>query len=55
MMTDTSKMPFGKYKGIEMGRIPGRYLLTLNKTLKDGPVKEYIKNNSSELGRKNRY
>lgn len=55
MMTDQSKMPFGKYKGTELGMIPGKYLLELNKTLKPGPVKEYIENNASVLGKKNRY
>ena len=54
-MTDQSLMPFGKYKGTAIGLVPGKYLLELNKTLKDGPVKEYIKNNSSQLGSKKRY
>lgn len=55
MMTDQSKMPFGKHKGTPMGLIPGKYLLELNKKLKDGPVKEYITNNAPILGKKNRY
>jgi uncharacterized protein (DUF3820 family) len=54
MMNDLSKMPFGKYKGTEMGMIPGKYLLELNKKLKSGPVKEYIENNAPLLGKKDR-
>jgi uncharacterized protein (DUF3820 family) len=55
MMTDQSKMPFGEHKGKEMGMIPGKYLLQLEKSLKPGPVKEYIENNRPVLGKKNRY
>jgi len=45
-MDDTSKMPFGKFKGEPMGIIPAVYLLWLYENDKCyGEVKEYIKDN----------
>lgn len=54
-MKDTDKMPFGKYKGIAMAKVPANYLLWLNEDLKNKnnpfilPLKEYIQDNIEVL------
>lgn len=45
-MTDTSIMPWGKYKGHKMANVPADYLLWLLKENKcSGEIKRYIENN----------
>jgi hypothetical protein len=41
-ITDTTPMPFGKYKGIEMKEISAEYLLELQRTGYHGKVKPHI-------------
>lgn len=49
-MTDTSRMPFGKYKNEKMANVPADYLLWLHKESKCfGELKEYIEENMSVL------
>lgn len=44
-MTDTSIMPFGKYKGKQLGRISDGYLQTLyDRGAVKGSLAEYIRN-----------
>lgn len=48
-LTDSSLMPFGKYKGVEMVMVPDEYLLWLFQNTKKAPhsakVFDYIKKN----------
>ena len=45
-LTDKSKMPYGKYIGVEMANVPANYLLWLYDNDKcSGSVKEYIEDN----------
>jgi uncharacterized protein (DUF3820 family) len=49
-LTDKSKMPFGKYEGVEMVNVPAEYLLWIfenNKCSKE--VAFYIKENLESL------
>lgn len=52
-LTDTSKMPFGKYRGEEMQNVPASYLHWLWSNGKSGdklcPVANYIRENLSAL------
>lgn len=49
-LTDTSSMPWGKYKGSKMANVPPDYLLWLLENDKcSGQVKEYIVTNKSFL------
>jgi uncharacterized protein (DUF3820 family) len=49
-MTDTSRMPFGKYKNEKMANVPADYLLWLHKEQKCfGELKEYIEENLDVL------
>lgn len=49
-LTDTSEMPFGKYKGMAMIDVPANYLLWLyEKGLQNGNVKDYIEDNLEVL------
>lgn len=41
-ITDTTVMPFGKYKGVEMKEIPAEYLLKLQQTGYHGKVKPHV-------------
>lgn len=43
--TDSSLMPFGKYKGVRLIDIPASYLLWLYDSNKAGSIKGYIKDN----------
>jgi hypothetical protein len=50
VLTDTSKMPFGRYKGIEMANVPSVYLMWFyenadrnNLNTENKAVLEYIK------------
>jgi len=48
--TDTTLMPFGKYKGKELQDIPASYLLWLyNEGLNHLQLKEYIEDNMEVL------
>ncbi len=50
ILTDTSPMPFGKYKGDKMEHVPASYLLWLYAAKKyNTEVKEYIENNMDVL------
>ena len=50
ILEDSSIMPWGKYKGKEMGNIPADYLLWLYDNEKcSGDVKDYIEDNLSVL------
>ena len=42
IMTDNSRMPFGKYKGVEMKEVPAEYLLELLRTGYKGKVKPHV-------------
>lgn len=52
-MSDETVMPFGKYKGQLMSRIPARYLVYIYETYKDewlrGRPREYIERNLDKL------
>ena len=49
-MDDTSKMPFGQHKGLELQDVPDDYLIWLHKAGKCyGPLKEYIEDNFDVL------
>lgn len=49
-LTDTSPMPFGKYKGTPMINVPASYLIyVLENGLKPGSVKDYIIENYEVL------
>lgn len=43
--TDSSKMPFGKYKGDRLIDIPASYLLWLYENDRAGSIKSYIEEN----------
>lgn len=46
MLTDESRMPFGKYKGEKMANVPASYLLWLYENDKcNKEVKEYVLDN----------
>lgn len=50
MLTDESKMPWGKYQGVKMANVPPSYLLWLLDNNKcNGQVKEYIESNRDVL------
>lgn len=44
-LTDSSLMPFGKYKGDKLIDIPASYLLWLYENDKAGAIKSYIEEN----------
>ena len=47
---DSSLMPFGKYEGIELEKVPASYLLWLyDKGLNHQDLKEYIEDNMEVL------
>jgi uncharacterized protein (DUF3820 family) len=49
-MTDTSRMPFGKFKNEKMANVPAEYLLWLHKEGKCfGELRQYIEENMSIL------
>lgn len=49
-MNDTSIMPFGKFKGIELQEVPDSYLIWLHKEGKCyGELKAYIEDNFDVL------
>ena len=49
-LTDTSPMPFGKFKGDKMENVPAKYLLWLyNNNKCFGQVKDYIIDNLQVL------
>lgn len=49
-MTDTSLMPFGKFKNAKMANVPADYLLWLHKEGKCfGELKRYIEENLDVL------
>ena len=49
-MTDSSLMPFGRYKGKKMIEVPGVYLMWLFNNACDHPgVKQYITDNLQAL------
>lgn len=53
-LTDESPMPFGKHKGVAMGKVPGDYLqwLSEQKWIPDWPaVHTYLKANAKEITR----
>lgn len=45
IFTDSSLMPFGKYKGDRLIDVPGSYLLWLYENDKAGSIKGYIEDN----------
>ena len=46
MLTDESRMPWGKYKGEKMANVPGSYLLWLYENNKcDRETRDYIEDN----------
>ena len=50
MLTDESKMPFGKYAGQKLANVPASYLLWLyNENKCYGELKSYIKENLQVL------
>lgn len=50
VLTDTSPMPFGKYKGDDMEDVPASYLLWLYDNNKcNKAVKDYIEDNMDVL------
>ena len=51
MISDMSKMPFGKYKGREMLNVPGDYLLFIYKNFDklSQDIKDYIKKNMDAI------
>lgn len=54
-MNDWNKMPFGPYKGIDLGLVPGKYLLDLFKRNKlKGALAEYVRKNEVVLHKKER-
>lgn len=49
-LTTSSIMPFGKFKGLSLGNIPGSYLLWLLKENKlSTSLKEYVSENKEYL------
>ena len=49
-LTDSSLMPWGKYKGFKMANVPDSYLLWLHKNgCDDQRVKDYIDENLDSL------
>jgi len=49
-LTDKSLMPFGKYKGTEMEKVPAGYLIWIYENNKcTDEVKEYIEDNMDVL------
>lgn len=54
-LTDSSPMPFGKYKGDKMINVPSAYLIWLYDNGKcSGILKEYIADNLDVLRKENR-
>lgn len=57
MLTDDSKMPFGKFSGCRMDKVPAKYLLWLGSqiapklktSLQEKDLLEYIKDNMQVL------
>jgi len=50
ILTDKDPMPYGKYKGQPMGKVPGSYLIWLSENDKCIPqIKEYVLNNMETL------
>lgn len=50
MLTDTSKMPFGKYMGTALADVSDDYLLWLYNNGKcSGELRQYIKENIKEI------
>lgn len=47
--TDTTPMPFGKYKGTAMANVPAWYLIWLYREGSPGVVKPYIQENFDVL------
>lgn len=47
--TDSSKIPFGKYKGEKLINVPGSYLIWLYENDKAGVLKSYIEENLDVL------
>lgn len=49
-MTDTSLMPFGKYRGNKLANVPANYLIWLYDNNKvGGELKKYIEDNRALL------
>ena len=48
-LRDNSKMPFGKYEGVEMIDVPAIYLLSYLKWGKEGSVMDYCLENKEAL------
>lgn len=50
MLKDTDKMPFGKYAGTQMIKVPASYLIWIYENDKcNSQVREYVKDNLDVL------